>query len=630
MIPMITLFLVSGSYYVMARVANMEGKGIAGGASPADTSAIAPSFAQRSPLYNIDQTSGMTASGAEAQIGKYNFQSAQNEMLQSASTRASSAQQSWQEALQQTYAAQWGEAVKSGTTDQFMESLEASKGQTWAHVNNLGARIESQTGMDRAEANKVAATAILGAGASVSIGEGGIVSKIGSLMGIKAKAEVSGDMNLSNESATTETDKYNEASTIAQGYASSDENRAAFASAIRADTSSGLMNEHGFTLSKNEQETLTSSATEMISAQEAYGRVSAQSQNWGAGAEISNTSISSHHGGYEGLRQIAQSHGLTDNQVYQNAQPWMRDNKMSYNQAMGVAALTMMQHGGLDAKMDAHRLATDAGLAAPSTVTSGAERNAGLTTPVGGTQDKVENANLGVMPEAKTVDERVDTNIANRQQEASGWREDVSAGGESFRADSDAQGGAKGIEQLNRQIAEKEASLGRDLKMGDGAYYDRDPIAKTIRDVGVGVIGTAADTLDVVQGYGHWSGIGGTKEVAGFVSGGSGPGSEYWADSPSARIADPAAARKMDEGYTRDQAIYHGALEANPMEAVGKGVFGRELKGITPEQKEAISRLTPLEKKAVETARMAGNESIGGRLIHINQLHAERDKLMGR
>lgn len=584
MIPMITLFLVSGSYYVMAKVADMEGKGIAGGASPADTGAIAPAIMQRTPIMSGDSIVGARTSGIDSMIGSYNFQSARSEMLQSASNRAHDTQQAWQQILQRTYGQQWNEAVRSGQTDQFMQKLEASGGETWGHISNLGAQIESQTGLDRSTSNKIAANAVLG---------GGVDAKF---WGIGAKANA----GVSNEHATAEAEKFSQANRIAQGYTNSAENRAGIARAIAADTSTNLMNEAGFSVSHSDAQSLQKSSAEMISAQETYSRVSAESQNWGISGSISNLAIVSYHG-YDRMLRAARSVGITENEVGRNAERWMRAG-MPYSQAMGISALDLMQRSGVEGQLAADHLAVEAGLASPVAGLTGADRNANLAKPEGGTRSTVDMANLNVDPSVAGVSGRVDGRIEDVQSQAPSWRGQVHEGAAHLRAEADSAGAQQAVKQLDQQIATEEANLARDVGVDPNAkrFHRRSP-AEYIHKRATEIGGTLAGVVD------NWI-------------------SNRFKEGSTQQIAGAATEYGMAQGLTEDQARYFGALVSHPATRLGEAWLGRPSNYDLPkEYEDSIQRLTPLEMRAVEAGILHSDGAAIGRLAHINELKARRE-----
>jgi hypothetical protein len=291
---------------------------------------------------------------------------------------------------------------------------------------------------------------------------------------------------------------------------------------------------------------------------------------------------------------------------------------MSYNQAMGVSALTLMQQGGLDAKMDAHRLATDAGLAAPNTVTSGAERNAGLATPEGGARDKVEGAGLGVSPEAKNVDERVNNDIAGMQQKAAGWRDDVNAGAENFRAETDAVGGEDAARQLNSMGNDMEFGLRRDLGMeGPPQIATSDP-AQYFHNTSNLLFGHVKDTA-IGNAIGSGAMFGGYFKL----------GDDKL--TPTQEVTAAAREYGLSMGLTPDQATYYGALTANANQRLRQEVMEKPLNGerksfdrmqLSSDDRAAIGRLSDTETRAIESAVSNGNPASLGRLTAINDVRA--------
>lgn len=627
MIPMITLFLVSGSYYVMAKVADMEGKGIAGGASPADTGAIAPAFMQRTPIMSGDSIAGARTSGIDSMVGSYNFQEARGQMIQSASARAAQAQQAWQQSLQRTYGQQWNEAVSSNTTDQFMERLQASGGETWAHINKLGADIESSTGIDRTVANKLAANASFGGNVSASL-DGGLLGKgvkaiTGAGMGVKATV----GSHVSNEHETGETEKFSEASKLAMGYANTAENRAGLARALETDSSRGITTSAGFASSQSDAESLSKTSSEMVSASESYSKVASESQNWGLSGSISNLAIASHHG-YDRMMGTARSLGITENAVGQNAERWMRAG-MPYSQAMGISALDLMQRSGVDGKLAADRLAAEAGLASPFASISGADRNANLATPEGGTRGIVDGANLNVDPSVAGVGSRVDDRIADTQAAAGDWGGQVHAGAAQLRADADSAGAAQYASQADRMIADAEAKLAHDLGVEPDPHgLNRSSPAEAIHKRASEIGTTLVDMLD--KNTGHWM-----KDLAGFslLRDNQDASAIYKSGYNNTHLlADAATARGLEMGLTEDQARYFGALVSHPGARLGEAwaerPMGRETDGsnysLPSEYAESIQRLTPLEMRAVEAGIMQNDGAALGRLKHINELKANR------
>lgn len=583
-VPLLALFIVTGSYYAMT---HFSGK--IEGADHVNEKLAAPDAVARAPLFamdshmRMDPTMGARGTGTDEIIGSTSFSDLRQTAMASASQRLNTAQQSFSQTMSSTLGAAWNKASESNHAENFATGMAANYSSTWGQVENLTDQIQKQFGVSRDDARQIAGDASLGGGASFD------------KHGVGANAAIGG----SADSSGKNTENIRRAVDWANGMVQSQSFQAGLARAMRSDIADGVTDRSGFALSDQDSRALSRASSEVVSAQESYTATDTATQGWSGNKSISNLAVVNAVGDQAIGLAVAQRHlQRLQGEFYTSSYAGLvRRGALTHEQAAGLSGLDALRHSSREHDRDAEAIAGDrsrlldlvraSGLAAPGDIAD-PSRNAGLEAPrVSGLREATAGAGAGAaagVRGAVGADRSAREGAVAQGMDAVYGPDDQGAYAGIAKADA----AAARVAHLDKAIHEQHAQLDNMLLRSEDRSFP----------------GFLADN-------GKWLfGQDDPRMARAMDTGGS------YEDRFKA-----ISSRAQELGLTEQQAGYVARMAINEDWIDGYGV-------IKDQQIRQESGLSATEIKALDAWTSRGGDQYLDRLVGINEMNAERDRLI--
>ncbi|NOI23860.1 conjugal transfer protein TraG N-terminal domain-containing protein [Vibrio mediterranei] len=385
--PVISLFIVTGSNYAFTSLAQRTA-----GADHINEKIPSPDLLQRGaaleqmPLQRSNSVQGSLITGAEGLIDQVNFSRMSGNLVSSGHSRVAAAQDSFQTQLANSFFSGNNADQSYQRLQSFGQMLRASDSSQAKAVVNAGQQYAKEHGLDGTQTNAVIGA--IGARMTAGVDAGKLVSTLmgpaGSVARKAAKAagaenpvDMRGDLTASADkrSTTSRTQMTKDLDRIAGDIGFSKGDSASLTNDVASQLSDDKSNRFTKSVGEDQRNTLTHSASQMLTAQDTFQRLSTAQDVFGSATSTNMQAVAGAVLANRGARQQLSS-------FMQQASPELRQaavNKSQYYKqfgmdgdraAVGGALYAMANSDDYGIKSTASLIASDA-LAAQSPIQNG-------------------------------------------------------------------------------------------------------------------------------------------------------------------------------------------------------------------------------------------------------------------
>ncbi|MBU2952323.1 conjugal transfer protein TraG N-terminal domain-containing protein [Marinobacter sp. F3R08] len=286
-VPMIALFLVSGSMYGAASLANSISASTAKGAEQAADSVQPDAFnmgslMQISPGGSANALTGTTRTGAEGMAGSFNLSGGAAASVQSAQQELSASNSRFNESFGTalTNSSSSGEASKLLET--YGQSTTGASGTVATAVSEQAKSLDKQFNLTDTQADAIKGA--LAAGAS-----GGVSSP----KGLLAQAGINGQMTAENSDSTTLAAAFAEAFGNVSGSRFSETERADYSQQVNSGFSEAVEKNYSEGATSAQTKQLTNASEEVQSSQESLTQAQTLQSALGSSGSVDNRYLAS-------------------------------------------------------------------------------------------------------------------------------------------------------------------------------------------------------------------------------------------------------------------------------------------------------------------------------------------------
>jgi conjugal transfer mating pair stabilization protein TraG len=286
-VPMIALFLVSGSMYGAASLANSISASTAKGAEQA-ADAVQPDAFNMGSLMSIggggsaNSLNGMTRTGAEGVAGSFNLSGGAAASVQSAQQDVSASN----DRFSTSFGSALTNSTASGHSRQLLEtygqSTSGSQGVVAQAINEQAASLQSQFGLTDTQTDAIKGA--LAAGAS-----GGVSSP----KGLLASAGIDGKMTAENSDTTTLSAAFGDSFSNVSGSRFSESQKAEFSTSVNSGFSEAAEQNTSTGQSSSQTKQLSNLSEDVQSSQESLSRAQTLQSALGSSGSVDNRYLAS-------------------------------------------------------------------------------------------------------------------------------------------------------------------------------------------------------------------------------------------------------------------------------------------------------------------------------------------------
>ncbi|ELZ7233329.1 conjugal transfer protein TraG N-terminal domain-containing protein [Vibrio parahaemolyticus] len=302
-IPVLTLFIVSGSIYSLNSLAGRMSGGdhINEKISSPDLLQPAP-LAQQMPAHAFNALQGGLQGGANGLIDKMNFSKMSSEMVSSGHARAAVAQDAFQNQLSNSFFSGNSADKSYQRLQSFGQMLRASDSSQAKAIVNAGQQYAKEHGLDGSQTNAVIGA--IGARMSAGVDAGKLVSTLmgpaGSVARKAAKAagaenpvDMRGDLSANAETRSTaaRTQMTKDLDRIANDIGFSKDDTAALTNDVANQISDDKTQRFTESVGEDQRRGLTHTASQMLTAQDTYQRLASAQEVLGSVTSVDMQAI---------------------------------------------------------------------------------------------------------------------------------------------------------------------------------------------------------------------------------------------------------------------------------------------------------------------------------------------------